>query len=31
VQSVNATLRELGRAELPEDLLASYVGSVRRY
>jgi phosphoglycolate phosphatase len=27
VQSVNATLRELGRAELPEDLLASYVGS----
>jgi phosphoglycolate phosphatase len=27
VQSVNATLRALGRAELPEDLLASYVGS----
>ena len=27
VQSVNATLRELGRAELPEDLVASYVGS----
>src|SRR5258708_16628277 len=26
-QSVNATLRELGRAELPEDLVASYVGS----
>jgi phosphoglycolate phosphatase len=27
VQSVNATLRELGRAELPEELVASYVGS----
>jgi phosphoglycolate phosphatase len=27
VQSVNATLRELGRAELPEDLVSSYVGS----
>jgi phosphoglycolate phosphatase len=27
VESVNATLRELGRAELPEDLVASYVGS----
>ena len=27
VQSVNATLREIGRAELPEDLVASYVGS----
>ena len=27
VQSVNATLRELSRAELPEDLVASYVGS----
>ena len=27
VQSVNATLRELGRAELSEDLVASYVGS----
>ena len=27
VQSVNATLREMGRAELPEDLVASYVGS----
>jgi len=27
VQSVNATLRERGRAELPEDLVASYVGS----
>ena len=27
VQSVNATLRELDRAELPEDLVASYVGS----
>jgi phosphoglycolate phosphatase len=27
VQSVNATLRELGRAELPEVLVASYVGS----
>src|SRR5215469_291559 len=27
VLSVNATLRELGRAELPEDLVASYVGS----
>jgi phosphoglycolate phosphatase len=27
VQSVNATLRQMGRAELPEDLVASYVGS----
>jgi phosphoglycolate phosphatase len=27
VQSVNATLRQTGRAELPEDLVASYVGS----
>jgi len=27
VQSVNATLRGMGRAELPEDLVASYVGS----
>ncbi|HEY1423780.1 MAG TPA: HAD-IA family hydrolase [Candidatus Acidoferrum sp.] len=27
VLSVNATLREMGRAELPEDLVASYVGS----
>ena len=27
VLSVNATLRELGRAELAEDLVASYVGS----
>src|SRR5216683_3635273 len=27
VQSVNATLREMQRAELPEDLVASYVGS----
>jgi phosphoglycolate phosphatase len=27
VQSVNATLRKLGRADLPEDLVASYVGS----
>jgi phosphoglycolate phosphatase len=27
VQSVNATLREMGRAQLPEDLVASYVGS----
>jgi phosphoglycolate phosphatase len=27
VQSVNATLREIGRPELPEDLVASYVGS----
>jgi phosphoglycolate phosphatase len=27
VQSVNATLREIGRAELPEDLVASYVGA----
>jgi phosphoglycolate phosphatase len=27
VQSVNATLREMGRAKLPEDLVASYVGS----
>ena len=27
VQSVNATLREMGRADLPEDLVASYVGS----
>src|SRR5579863_9072073 len=27
VRSVNATLRELGRQELPEDLVASYVGS----
>jgi len=27
VRSVNATLRELGRAELAEDLVASYVGS----
>jgi phosphoglycolate phosphatase len=27
VQSVNATLREMGRPELPEDLVASYVGS----
>jgi phosphoglycolate phosphatase len=27
VQSVNATLRNMGRAELPEDLVASYVGS----
>src|SRR6266436_6406441 len=27
VQSVNATLRELGRAELAEDVVASYVGS----
>jgi phosphoglycolate phosphatase len=27
VHSVNWTLRELGRAELPEDLVASYVGS----
>jgi len=27
VQSVNATLREMGRAELPEVLVASYVGS----
>jgi phosphoglycolate phosphatase len=27
VRSVNATLRELRRAELPEDLVASYVGS----
>ncbi|HVH50374.1 MAG TPA: HAD-IA family hydrolase [Candidatus Bathyarchaeia archaeon] len=27
VQSVNATLREMGRAELPEDLVTSYVGS----
>jgi phosphoglycolate phosphatase len=27
VQSVNATLREMGRAELPEYLVASYVGS----
>jgi phosphoglycolate phosphatase len=27
VQSVNATLREMGRAGLPEDLVASYVGS----
>ncbi len=27
VLSVNATLREIGRAELPEDLVASYVGS----
>lgn len=27
VQSVNATLRKMSRAELPEDLVASYVGS----
>ena len=27
VLSVNATLREMGRTELPEDLVASYVGS----
>src|SRR5579863_6742356 len=27
VLAVNATLRELGRAELPADLVASYVGS----
>lgn len=27
VLSVNATLREIGRADLPEDLVASYVGS----
>src|SRR5258708_23879345 len=27
VQGVNARLREMGRAELPEDLVASYVGS----
>jgi phosphoglycolate phosphatase len=27
VQSANATLRQMGRAELPEDLVASYVGS----
>ena len=27
VLAVNATLREVGRAELPEDLVASYVGS----
>ena len=27
VQSVNATLRQMGRAELPEDLVAGYVGS----
>jgi phosphoglycolate phosphatase len=27
VQSVNATLREMGRAQLPEDVVASYVGS----
>lgn len=27
VQSVNATMREIGRAELSEDLVASYVGS----
>jgi phosphoglycolate phosphatase len=27
VQSVNATLRGMGRAELPEDVVASYVGS----
>jgi phosphoglycolate phosphatase len=27
VQSVNATLHEMDRAELPEDLVASYVGS----
>ena len=27
VLSVNATLREIGRMELPEDLVASYVGS----
>ncbi len=27
VQSVNATLREMGRAQLPEDLVAGYVGS----
>ena len=27
VLSVNATLREIGRRELPEDLVASYVGS----
>lgn len=27
VISVNATLREMGRGELPEDLVASYVGS----
>jgi phosphoglycolate phosphatase len=27
VQSVNATLREIGRAELPAELVASYVGS----
>jgi phosphoglycolate phosphatase len=27
VDSVNATLREIGRAELAEDLVASYVGS----
>jgi phosphoglycolate phosphatase len=27
VHSVNATLREMSRAELPEDLVASYVGS----
>jgi phosphoglycolate phosphatase len=27
VESVNATLREMGRSQLPEDLVASYVGS----
>ena len=27
VQSVNATLREIGRAELPEEVVASYVGA----
>jgi phosphoglycolate phosphatase len=27
VRSVNATLREMGRAALPDDLVASYVGS----